>query len=188
MPNARRAHILYISFFFSLCVHDEEETLLLTVTWHVEQIMYIFRIMQTKKIHTYTPPIPLAQNVCKSPHGKCQFHSLNPSADAHPPAPNPIDNSHNHAADTIHCPLNLAPNLIPVRPPFRKLIDFLGAKDAVETVPVRDDGRELLRVRGTDQVYLRELAERHEELEEVLVLERLYVCEVEVDVAAMVLV
>ena len=49
--------------------------------------------------------------------------------------------SHDHAPDPIHGPLNLAPNQIPIRPPLRKLIDLLRAKDAVEAIPVRDDGR-----------------------------------------------
>lgn len=53
----------------------------------------------------------------------------------------------------------------------------------MEAIPVRDDGRELLGVRRIDQVDLRELAERLEELQQVVVLERLDVGEVEVHVA-----
>lgn len=91
--------------------------------------------------------------------------------------------SHHRAADTVHRPFNFTLDLVPVRPPFRELIDFLRAEDAVETIPVRDDGRQLLCVRGIDQVDLRELAEGGEELEQVLVFERLYIPEIEVHVA-----
>lgn len=100
------------------------------------------------------------------------------------PIPNPKPKySHHRAANPIHCPLDPTLDLIPVRPSLRKLIHLLGAEDAMEAIPVRDDGRELLGVRRIDQVDLRELAERLEELQQVVVLERLDVGEVEVHVA-----
>lgn len=52
----------------------------------------------------------------------------------------------------------------------------------METISVRNDSRKLFRIRGIDQVYLRELAKRREELQEVLVLECLDVREIEVHV------
>ena len=91
--------------------------------------------------------------------------------------------SHDHAPDPIHGPLDLAPNQIPIRPPLRKLIDLLRAKDAVEALPVCDDGRQLLSIRRVDEIYLRQLPQRREELQEVGVLERLDVGEVEIHVA-----
>ena len=99
------------------------------------------------------------------------------------PSPNPIiNNSHHRAPDPIHGPLDLALNQIPIGPPLRKLIDLLRAKDAVEAIPVRDDGRQLLGIRRVDEVDLRQLPQRREELQEIGVLERLDVGEVEVHI------
>ena len=50
----------------------------------------------------------------------------------------------------------------------------------MEAIPVRDDGRQLLSIRRVDEVDLRQLPQRREELQEVGVLERLDVGEVEV--------
>ena len=53
----------------------------------------------------------------------------------------------------------------------------------MEAIPIRDDRRQFLRVRRTDEVDLREFAQGGEELEQVLVFEGLDVGEVEVHVA-----
>lgn len=49
-------------------------------------------------------------------------------------------NLHNHAPDTIHGPLDFVLDLIPVGPPFRKLIDLFSSKDAVESIAIRNNG------------------------------------------------
>ena len=49
-------------------------------------------------------------------------------------------NLHNHAPDTIHGPLDFILNLIPIGPPFRKLINLFRSKDAVEAIAIRDNG------------------------------------------------
>ena len=101
------------------------------------------------------PCLPMLTKNLKA-HDDYMHPQINPKI--HPPKAVKIP-LHNTTSNTIHRPLDLRLDEIPIRSPLRELIDLFGAEDAMEAIAIRDDSRKLLGVGGSHEVDLRELAE-----------------------------
>lgn len=91
---------------------------------------------------------------------------------------------HHTASNAIHGSFHIAFHLVPVGPPFRKLVYFFHTPDALEPTGVRNDRCQFLRIGWIDQVNLRQLAEGFEVKKKFTISERLNELEVVIHVAA----
>lgn len=90
---------------------------------------------------------------------------------------------HDAAPNAIHGPFHVLLHLVPIGPALRKLVYFLHAPDAGESISIGDNGGQLFGVRWVDQVDLGQFTEGFEVEEKLLIPQTLDKLEVVVHVA-----